>query len=906
MKVSLLRAAPNGNSPLAQARPGAKATALTQRLASPGPGSKDAHKRRSTPPNPISAALFAASRIPPEAVYGLLSSTPSGLSDEEAERRLSRDGLNQIAAEKAPSLIVELLGRALNPLNFLLAVLAFASWFLGDRRAAVVIIVMVVMSVTLAFVQEHRSNQAAARLRSMVKTMTSVRRNGRPATNVPLERLVAGDVVMLSAGDMIPADVRLVESKDFFVNQAALTGESMPLEKFCHGLDDAASQDSPFAMGNLSFMGSNVVSGYATAVVIHCGERTSFGQLAQSLAVRRPTSAFDRGIQRYTWLMVRVMAVMVPAVFVINLLTKGNWLESVLFAVAVAVGLTPEMLPMIVTVNLAKGALEMARRRVIVKRLESIQNFGAMDVLCTDKTGTLTQDRIILKRHLDLRGAESDRVLEYAFLNSHHQSGLRNLLDLAVLHHVELHPLYGEGSHYRKVDEIPFDFDRRRLSVVVAAGDGPHLLICKGAVEEVLEACTTCELDGVVSPLDLTHLAKARNETEALNADGFRVVAVASRTFAHAQASYSREDERALTLLGYIAFLDPPKESAAPAITALHASGITVKILTGDNDIVTRKICNEVGIDAGRIVLGPELAELDRLEVSALVETANVFARLTPAQKAQVVEALRHNGHVVGFMGDGINDSPALKAADVGISVDTAVDIARESADIILLEKSLTILQEGVVEGRKVFGNIIKYIRMGASSSFGNMLSVLGASAFLPFLPMAPIQVVTNNLLYDLSQTAIPTDRVDAEYLERPRHWDISGLFKFMIVVGPVSSLFDYATFFTLIWFFDGMNNAPLFQTGWFVESILTQTLIIHVIRTARIPFFESVASMPLLLATFLVCLTAIALPYTSAGEALGFVPLPALWWPWMAAFVVGYGILAHLMKSFFVRRWGI
>jgi Mg2+-importing ATPase len=855
---------------------------------------------------PIAAALFAAARLAPEAVYGLLGSTPSGLSDEEVERRLARDGLNQIAAERTPSLMAELLGRALNPLNFLLATLAVTSWFLGDRRAAVVILVMVVLSITLAFLQEHRSNQAAARLRSMVKTMASVRRNGRSASDVPLECLVAGDLVMLSAGDMIPADIRLVESKDFFVNQSALTGESMPVEKHSGGIDDAVSHDSPFSLDNLCFMGSNVVSGYATAIIIHCGERTSFGQLAQSLAVRRPVSAFDRGINRFTWLMVRFMGVMVPAVFVINLLTKGNWLESVLFAVAVAVGLTPEMLPMIVTVNLAKGALQMARRRVIVKRLDSIQNFGAMDVLCTDKTGTLTQDHIILKRHLDLGGQESDRVLEYAFLNSHHQSGLRNLLDLAVLHHVELHPLYGEGSNYRKVDEIPFDFERRRLSVVVASGDGPHLLICKGAVEEVFSVCTTCELDGVVSPLDATHLASARSETEALNADGFRVVAVASRSFARPQGSYSREDERDLTLLGYIAFLDPPKESAAPAIAALHASGVGVKILTGDNDIVTRKICNEVGIDAGRIVLGPELDNLDRLELATLVEKVNVFARLTPAQKALVIEALRRNGHVVGFLGDGINDSPALKAADVGISVDTAVDIARESADIILLEKSLAVLQDGVIEGRKVFGNIIKYIRMGASSNFGNMLSVLGASAFLPFLPMTPIQVVTNNLLYDFSQTAIPTDRVDAEYLERPRRWDISGLFKFMIVVGPVSSIFDYATFFTLIWFFDGLNDAPLFQTGWFVESILTQTLVIHVIRTARIPFIESLASVPLLVATFLVCLAAIALPYTSAGEALGFVPLPVTWWPWMASFMIGYAILAHLMKTFFARRWGL
>ncbi|MGZ3285057.1 MAG: magnesium-translocating P-type ATPase, partial [Xanthobacteraceae bacterium] len=662
----------------------------------------------------------------------------------------------------------------------------------------------------------------------------------------------------------------------------------------------------PFDLPNVCFMGANVVSGFATGVVLRTGAHTFFGRLADEIAGRRMPTAFDQGISRFTWLMIRFILVMVPTVFLINGLTKHDWLEALLFAVAVAVGLTPEMLPMIVTVNLAKGAIAMSRAKVIVKRLNAIQNFGAMDVLCTDKTGTLTQDRIILKRHLDIRGEDSERVLQYAYLNSHFQSGLKNLLDVAVLEHVDLHRILKIDQSFAKVDEIPFDFTRRRLSVIVSHGQDKHVLICKGAVEEIFAVCTRYEIDGTTGDLDASHFATAKEETIALNSDGFRVVAVAYKELDTSQAAYSVADESGLTLLGYIAFLDPPKESAGAAIVALARKGVAVKILTGDNEVITRKICREVKVEAGEILLGAQLERMDDTELADAAERTTVFAKLNPSQKERIVQALHRKGHVVGFLGDGINDSPALKVADVGISVDTAVDIAKESADIILLEKNLMVLQEGVTEGRKIFGNINKYIKMGASSNFGNMFSVLGASLFLPFLPMAPIQVLTNNLLYDFSQTAIPTDNVDEEYLAQPRHWDISNVFKFMVLIGPISSIFDYATYAMMLFVFDSWNNPSLFQTGWFVESLLTQTLIIHIIRTARIPFIESRASTPLIATTIIICCIGIALPFTWAGTALGFTPLPWLYWPLVFGMLVTYSILTHLVKVWFVRRWGM
>ncbi|SFK68413.1 magnesium-translocating P-type ATPase [Methylocapsa palsarum] len=862
----------------------------------------------------LSREVLAISRADPGAIWTLLQTRPEGLDPAEARAKLALVGPNLIARESRHSVLKELWGCASSPLNALLLSLAAVSYALGDLRAAVVIVLMVALAISTAFVQEHRSNDAAAKLRAMVKTMASVKRRGFvPADGdesggfgeIPMEELVPGDIVRLSAGDMIPADLRLLSAKDLFVNQAALTGEAMPSEK--SAATHAGDIADPFELANFCFMGASVVSGFGTGVIAHTGRRTFFGQLADEIAGKRELTSFDQGVNRFTWLMIKFMAVMVPAVFLINGITKGDWFEALLFAVAVAVGLTPEMLPMIVTVNLAKGGIAMSKKRVIVKRLQAIQNFGAMDVLCTDKTGTLTQDRIILKRSLDIRGDESERVLEFAYLNSHYQSGLKNLLDIAVLEHADIGKNLHLKHRYEKVDEIPFDFVRRRLSVVLSREDGSHVLICKGAVEEVFSVCRRYELNDSCGFLDSSHLAQAQAETKELNEDGFRVVAVAYKEIPDLSQGFSIADESDLTLLGYIAFLDPPKETARPAIAALNQSGVSVKILTGDNEIITRKICREVGFDVGRIVLGAEIEKLSEPALAGLAETAAVFAKVTPAQKARVIRALHASGHVVGFLGDGINDSPALKAADVGVSVDTAVDIAKESADIILLEKSLMVLQEGVIEGRKVFCNITKYIKMGGSSNFGNMFSVLGASMFLPFLPMLPIQVLTNNLLYDFSQTAIPTDNVDAEYLVAPRKWDIGNIFKFMIFIGPISSIFDYATFFLMLYVFDSWANPTLFQTGWFVESLLTQTLIIHIIRTARIPFIQSRASGALITTSLIVCAIGVALPNMAwSREALKFTPLPTLYWFFIAGFLLSYAVLTHLVKTWFVRRWGI
>jgi P-type Mg2+ transporter len=858
----------------------------------------------------IAQRLHDAAAADPEQLLQQLGTTHEGLTVENATARLRAYGPNLVAHEGQQTLFRELLGRAKNPLNFLLLTLAALSFFLGDQRAAAVIAVMVLLSVSLAFIQEHRSSNAAARLRAMVRTTATVLRrrpnaaSGGQALEIPIEELVPGDVVRLSAGDLIPADLRVLAAKDLFLNEAALTGEAMPVEKSPAPV--LRRPNGPTDLPNVCFMGSNVLSGAGTAVVVETGASTYFGELAGMVIRQRAPTSFDRGVTRFTWLMIRFMAVMVPSVFVINGMTKGDWLEALMFALAVAVGLTPEMLPMIVTVNLAKGAIAMSRKRVIVKRLNAIQNFGAMDILCTDKTGTLTQDKIILKHHFDLHGQESARVLEYAYLNSHFQSGLKNLLDVAVLEHVELREHLQLDHRFEKIDELPFDFSRRRMSVVLASEEGKHLLVCKGAVEEIFAACTQYALDRDVAPLDASHLVQMQGQTARLNSDGFRVIGVAYKEFAEPRPSYEVEDESGLTLLGFIAFLDPPKESAGVAIAALARSGVRVKILTGDNDIIARKICREVGVVDDDVLIGDDLDQLTDQELAQRLETVTLCAKVSPAQKARIIEALHLAGHVVGFLGDGINDGPALKSADVGVSVDTAVDIAKESADIILLEKSLIVLSEGVVEGRKIFGNIVKYIKMGASSNFGNMFSVLGASMFLPFLPMAPIQVLTNNLLYDFSQTTIPTDNVDDDYTAAPRHWDIGNITKFMLFLGPISSIFDYITYGTLLFVFGAWSNPPLFQTGWFVESLLTQTLVIHIIRTAKIPFLQSRASNSLILTTVVVAGVGALLPYSPLGPTLGFVSLPGSYWLAALGIILGYCVLANLVKTWFVRRWGL
>jgi Mg2+-importing ATPase len=844
-----------------------------------------------------------------------LGTSEQGLSAAEVERSRQEHGENRVAHEKRTGFVAQLFRRLLNPLVILLIALAAVSIVMRDTESAIIILLMVFLSISLALIQERRSGKAAEKLRAMVHTTAAVIRveeaSGGAAVaaavprEIPIEELVPGDLVHLSAGDMIPGDLRLITAKDLFINQASLTGEALPVEK--HAQPTAVAATDIGSLTNICLMGTAVVSGSATGVIVLTGRRAYFGGLADTVAGERSLTSFDRGINRFAWLMIRFILVMAPLVFLINGVTKGDWVQALLFATAVAVGLTPEMLPMIVTVNLAKGALAMSRRKVIVKRLNAIQNFGAMDILCTDKTGTLTQDRVILQRALDVLGQESREVLEYAFLNSYYQSGLRNLLDVAVLHHPAAETLLEGARGYHKIDEVPFDFERRRMSVAIEKA-GRRLLICKGAVEEVFSVSREGRSGDSSFPLDDAHWAQLRNTVDGLNAEGFRVIAVAVKELPVAQSTCGLQDESDLTLVGYIAFLDPPKESAGRAIAALAAHGVQVKVLTGDNEIVTRKICREVGLNIERLVLGSELESLTPAQVAELAEKAQVFAKLSPSQKALVITALQRKRHVVGFLGDGINDGPALKTADVGISVDSAVDIAKETADIILLEKSLLVLDEGVIEGRKVFGNVVKYIRMGASSNFGNMFSVIGASAWLPFLPMAPVQVLTNNLLYDFSQTAIPTDTVDEEYLALPRRWEIGNIGRYMLFIGPISSIFDYATYLTMYFLF-GANTvaqASLFQTGWFVESIISQTLIIHVIRTRRLAFIQSRASKALTLTTSIVCLVGIWLPYSPFATALGFVPLPIAYWPILALMIVVYLTLTHLMKIWFHRRFGL
>jgi Mg2+-importing ATPase len=855
---------------------------------------------RSGSPDWDSTRLLEAARCDAASALKLCQSAGEGLTQADAEQRLATFGPNEIAAHKPEGWHIRLFHALRNPLVILLAALAAVSLATGDLRAATVMALMIILGVTLRFLQESRANAAAEALRAMIRVTATALRDGA-RREVPLREVVPGDVILLAAGDMIPADVRLLTAKDLFVSQSALTGESLPTEK---GDDLRGNTDrEPLECPNLCFLGTSVQSGTATAVVVETGPRTLFGALAHKLSQSAPQTAFDIGINRFTWLMIRFMAVMVPVVFLINGLTKHNWHEAFFFAMAVAVGLTPEMLPMIVSVCLSKGAMAMSRKHVIVKRLNSIQNFGAMDVLCTDKTGTLTMDAVILERHCDVQGNESDRVLIDAMLISHLQTGLKSTLDLAILQHRERHPEVSLDG-YRKVDEIPFDFTRRVMSIVVDEPDGRRRLLAKGAPEEILRRCVSFEAEGETFPCPPGFADDLREACDALSADGFRVLGVAYRDVP-SRPVYGKEDESDLVLLGYVAFLDPPKETAKAAIAALRAHGVNVKILTGDNELVTKKICKHVGLRSRHLLLGKDVARLNDAKLAEAVEQTSVFARLSPTDKERIIRSLRARGHVVGFMGDGINDAAALREADVGISVDTAVDVAKESADIILLEKSLLVLEEGVLEGRKVFSNVLKYIRMGASSNFGNMFSVIGASALLPFVPMAPIQILTNNLLYDFSQVPIPTDNVDAEQIARPRPWDINAIGRFIVAIGPISSIFDYTTYAVMYFVFNARTpaQASLFQTGWFVESLMTQTLIIHVIRTSGVPFLKSRASWPLIATTVTVMAVGLWLPVSPFAPALGFVALPTLYWPILAATLLSYVLLTQLVKVVLLRR---
>jgi Mg2+-importing ATPase len=837
-----------------------------------------------------------------------LDALPTGLSEKDAEKRLAEFGKNEINTAKKKNFFADMFERFSSPLVVQLLVIAVVSAIIGESLSSIIVGCMILLSVGLSYILDQRSNQEVEALGKRVQSRTYVLRDG-VETEIKMSEVVPGDIVLLQAGAIVPADVRIISCKDFFVSESALTGESMPVEKNAQVSGD--KNLSALELPNACFMGASVTSGTAKALVIHTGTKTIFGSLSQKLSEKREETSFDRGIRSFTWLMIRFMLILVSVVFCIVGITKGNWLEALLFSLSVAVGLTPEMLPMMVTVNLAKGALAMAKKKVIVKKLPAIQNLGSINILCTDKTGTLTQDRVFLEHHVDIIGNKSEEVLNYAYLNSYFQTGLKNLLDRAVIEHVDLNV-----DECRLVDELPFDFQRRRMSVIVEY-EGDNVLICKGAVEEIYSCCTYYQIDEEIYPLIDMIRADLFEEVEKLNREGFRVLGLAYREFPTDKKVFTIEDESKLILLGYIAFMDPPKESATEAIHLLNKAGVHVKVLTGDNGLVTRKVCSEVGIEFDKVISGTELSRMDEAQFTQAVAEQTVFVKLTPAQKEQIVKELRRQGNVVGFMGDGINDATALKAADVGISVDSAVDVAKESADIVLLEKSLLVLEEGIIEGRKIFASIIKYIRMGASSNFGNMFSVLGASYLLPFLPMQPIQILTNNLLYDFSQTGIPLDRVDPEQVAKPVHWNIENIKRFMIFIGPISSIFDYATF-ALMWFFfktsdflnPGLSSgqqdqlARLFQTGWFVESLLTQTLIVHIIRTRKIPFIQSRASPPMIFTTLLVMGIGVWLPYSPLAPLLGFVPLPATYFIWIAGYLVTYSVITHKVKTWFIRRF--
>ncbi len=864
--------------------------------------------------------VLMAAKAPLDSVFTYFQSFSLGLTVEEVEKRQSLYGKNEIVHERKKKPLIMLAKAFVNPFVGVLTVLVAISFVMDvwmadpadrDWTSIIIVTTMIVLSAILRFCQEWKANRSSEALQKMVTNTCYVKRVGFHDGEISNEELVPGDVVMLSAGDMIPADIRIIESKDLFISQSSLTGESDSIEKFPNLSVGYSEKSSIVDLDNICFMGSNVVSGSAKGIVFQTGNNTYLGTIAKSVAGHRAATAFDKGITKVSLLLIRFMLIMVPIVFMVNGITKGDWMEAFIFAISVAVGLTPEMLPMIVTANLSKGAMVMSRKKTIVKDLNAIQNFGAMNILCTDKTGTLTQDHIVLERHVNVDGTEdkANRILRHAYFNSYFQTGLKNLMDRAILSHVKELGLESLSCSYKKVDEIPFDFARRRMSVVVEDLKGKRQIITKGAVEEMLGVCSFAEFDGEVHPLTETMRTKALRFVDDMNAQGMRVLALAQKSFLSKENNFCIDDEKDMVLIGYLAFLDPPKESAAQAIKQLHEHGVEVKVLSGDNEAVVKAISRQVGIDTSASVTGPGLEIMSKEDKMEAVAKCSIFSKLTPIQKAEIIQLLQANKNTVGFLGDGINDAAALRESDIGISVDSAVDIAKESADIILLEKDLMVLENGVIEGRRTFGNIVKYVKMTASSNFGNMFSVLAASAFLPFLPMLPIHLLIQNLLYDISQTTIPFDRMDSEYLRRPRIWDSGDLSRFMIWIGPISSIFDIVTYIVMWWVFkcQGPETEALFQSGWFVEGLLSQTLIVHMIRTRKVPFVQSCASWPVMLMTFSIMAIGICVPFTSFGSSIGLVPLPWSYFPWLVCILLSYCILTQWLKTEYIRvfnRW--
>lgn len=881
----------------------------------------------------IKRRLVNAAGKTPDVLLVQFDNAYTGYDEDQVEEMRDEYGENSITKQKKTNWFFRLIYAFINPFTvILLLISAFMITVDSDIIGGGIILAMVMFSGLLKFIQETRNNIAAEKLTDMVETTVHVQRQVHDEENdetasskveIPLSELVVGDVLHLAAGDMIPADVRILRAKDLFVSQASLTGESEPIEKFA--IPGGKKGDNPLDLNNLAFMGTNVVSGTALALVLAVGDDTIFGGIAKQLQTKRTATSFEKGINSVSWVLIRLMLVMVPFVFVVSGWRHGDWKNSFLFALAVAVGLTPEMLPLIVSATLAKGAVFMSRKKVIVKDLSSIQNFGAMTVLCTDKTGTLTQDKIILQYHLDVHGKESKRVLRHAYINSFCQTGLKNLMDVSVIEKAEGIGMAAEFKTWIKIDEIPFDFQRRRMSVVVSDNkpDGKIRIVTKGAIEEMLSICSEAEYDGKIVKITPDLKKEILERAYQHNDDGMRVLGVAQKKFLHKNAptAFSVADEKDMVLTGFLAFLDPPKETAHAAIQALNEHGVTVKVLTGDNDAVTRCVCHQVGLAVGNILLGSDIEKMTDDVLRSAVEKTNVFAKLSPGQKARIVRILRQNGHVVGFMGDGINDAAAMRAADVGISVDNAVDIAKEAANIILLEKDLMILEQGVIEGRKIYGNIIKYIKMTASSNFGNMFSVLVAAAFLPFLPMLPIQLLVLNLIYDISCASMPWDNVDEEFLKKPRTWEAKSVMRFTLWLGPTSSLFDITTYGVMYWLicplamggqYKAMTSAAdqqmfqtMFQTGWFIESLATQTLVLHALRSPKFPIFRSRASWQVTIFTGAGIALGAILPFIPfAANPLSLTPVGLLYFAALAVIVSLYMLFATLFKFLYIKRY--
>lgn len=860
--------------------------------------------------NSISGTLKLFSEADIKTVFMTLETSLEGIKNEEAISRLEKFGLNEISKEKVKPWYIQLLLAFLNPFNFILGTLAFVSLFTDvifaketERSwiSIILIITMILISSFIKFIQEYRSSKTAEKLKNLIITKVTIIRDNLPL-EVDIKTLVPGDIVKLTAGDIIPGDIRIVSSKDLFISQSVLTGESNPVEKYSNLLVKTGTISD---LSNIVLMGTNVLSGAATGIVLGTGKHTFLNTISESLKNTKIETSFEKGIDDISRLLIKFMIFMVPIVFLINGYLKDAWFESLLFSLSVAIGLTPEMLPMIVTGNLTKGAIELSKKKTIVKKLDSIHNFGAMNILCTDKTGTLTQDKVTVVKYLNFKGIDDDNVLYLAYLNSYFQTGLKNLMDRAILEFEEEH--YSIKNKYKKIDELPFDFERRRMSVIVEDSDGNRTMITKGAIEEMLYISNFVEIDGQVFEIKDEIEGKIKNLVSNLNEDGMRVIGIGKKTLPKDRdLNFSNKDEKSLTFVGMLGFLDPPKEGVGDTLKSLYQYGVDVKILTGDNELVTQKICKDIGIEVAGAIDGSYMEAIDDLELKKLLKDTTIFCKLSPLDKARVVRLLKEMGNTVGYMGDGINDAPALRQCDVGISVENGMDIAKESAQIILLEKELSVLLEGVIIGRKIFTNMIKYLKMTASSNFGNVFSVVLASAFLPFLPMLPIQILFQNLLYDISQISIPWDNVDTEDILKPKNWSAESVGKFMVYIGPLSSIFDIITFLVMFYIFKANSPATqaLFHTGWFIESILSQTLIIHLIRTRKIPFIESNANIKVILLTSAIMIFALFVPYSKINGTLGFIPVPISYFIWVILILTGYFFTIIFAKKYFIKKF--